>query len=100
MFDAIRDKLILIVLPLILAPLVTLLTQLSKRYVAWLDGQHALVKQGIAAGWAAALTALSAAVGGAICTDGGTVCEITQLDWRVVLTWAFSLAIHGWKKKA
>lgn len=100
MFDSITEKLVALVLPLILAPIVTGLTQLSKQWVKWLDAQPAFVKQLVAAGWATGLTALAAAVGGSVCTDGGAFCDMASLDWRVILTWGVSLAIHGWKKRA
>lgn len=95
----IQDKLIALVLPLILAPIVTFLVNASKRYSAWLDGQHAVVKQALAALYAMGLAALATAVGKSVCADGSAICEITQLDWKGVLTWAFALALHGWRKK-
>lgn len=85
-------------LPLLLAPLVTIAVQFSKRYSDWLDNQHALVKQGLAAAYATGFTALAAAVGQGICTEALQVCDITGLDWRVILTWAGSMAIHAWKR--
>lgn len=93
-----QERMITLVLPLLLAPLVTIAVQFSKKYNAWLDDQHALVKQGLAAAYATGFTALAAAVGQGICTDGSIACEITGLDWRVILTWAGSMAIHAWKR--
>lgn len=96
----IQDKLIALLLPLILAPLVVKLTQLTKKYWEWLDQQHPAFKQVIAAGWAAILTSATAAAGQSLCQGGVPTCELIAVDWRVVLTWGFSLALHGWKKKS
>lgn len=99
MLAGIQEKLLTLLLPIILGPMVTGLTQLSKRWVAWLDGQHAIVKQIVAAGWTLVLAGGAAAVGKSLCVDGSQVCDATQLDWRVIVTFAVSLAVHGWKTK-
>jgi hypothetical protein len=99
MFGDFQTKLIALILPLILAPLVTFATQGTKRYLAWVDGQPAFVKQIIAALYAAGFSALAGVAGTSICTDGSAVCDAAGLDWRVILTWGLSLAIHGWKRK-
>jgi len=96
----IQDKLVSLLLPLILAPLVVRLTQLSKKYVAWLDEQHPAIKQSVAAGWAIILTGLTATIGQSLCVGGAPTCDLTAIDWRVVLTWGFAVALHGWKKKS
>lgn len=98
MFGFIQEKLLLIALPIILAPLVTLFTQWTKKAWSWLDEQHPLVKQGVAAAYSAAFAVVASAIGQSICTDGSALCDATALDWRVILTFAGSLAIHGWKK--
>jgi hypothetical protein len=94
----IQEKLILLVLPLIIAPLVVLLTQWTKKGWHWLDAQHPIIKQGVVAAYSAGFSALAAVVGKSICTDGSAVCDATGLDWRVILTWGVALAIHGWAK--
>jgi hypothetical protein len=81
-------------LPLMIAPLVTLATQVTKRASSWIDMQHPFVKQGVAAAYAAAFSALAAAVGTEICVDGAAFCAPVLLDWRVIFTWAGGIALH------
>lgn len=103
LFDALQEKLLALVLPLILGPIVALATQSTKEASAWVDKQHAIVKQVIAALYATGFSWLASVVGANICIDGGTVCEATGLDWRVILTFAIGQSIHGWfrgKKKS
>jgi hypothetical protein len=98
--DFVREHLFKLILPILIAPLVLILTNATKRYVLWLDRQHAIVKQGVAAAYAAGFTALAAAVGKSLCVDDAAMCDAAGLDWRVILTWAGALALHGWKRRA
>lgn len=98
MLGFIQEKMLMLALPIIIAPLVVLFTQWTKRAWSWLDAQHPMVKQGVVAAYSAAFTAVAAAIGKSICTDGSAFCDAAGLDWRVILTFAGSLAIHGWKK--
>jgi hypothetical protein len=79
---------------LFLAPLVTFATQATKRASAWVDMQDAWVKRALAAAYAAAFTALAAAVGTEICIDDAVSCAPALLDWRVIITWAGGLVLH------
>jgi hypothetical protein len=88
----------MLALPMILAPLVMYAVNLSKDYSVWLDRQHAAVKQGLAAAYAAGFTALAGLIGQPICKAAVETCDITGLDWKVILTWAGAMAIHAWKK--
>lgn len=99
MLASLQDKLVGLLLPIVLGPIVASLTQWSKKAWGWLDKQHAIVKQVWAALWTLALTALVAFAGRTFCADGSAMCEITGLDYRALLTWAFALAAHGWKRK-
>lgn len=95
-----KEYLIKLALPLILAPLVLWLTQASKRAWTWLDRADPAVKQGFAAFYATAFTALAQLVESPICTGGALTCDLVGLDWRVILTWAVSMALHGRRRKA
>lgn len=88
-----------LLLPLIIAPLAMYATQGTKRLLAWVDASPAFVKQGFAALYSAGFTALAAAVAKPICTGGALTCDLVGLDWRVVLTFAATLALHGQKRK-
>lgn len=81
-------------LPLLIAPLVTFATQATKRASAWVDMQHAVVKQALAGGYAAAFSAVAAAVGTSICVDGAASCAPVLLDWRVIFTWGGGVLLH------
>ncbi len=85
-------------LPLLIAPLAMILTQWTKRASAWLERSPAIIKQGVAALYGTAFTALAVAVQKPICTDGALTCDLVGLDWRVILTFAGTLALHGMRK--
>lgn len=89
-----------LLLPLLIAPLALWLTQWTKRAAGWVDRSPALVKQGFAAFYGTAFTALAAAVAKPICVDGSAMCDLVGLDWRVVLTFAATLALHGQRKRS
>lgn len=98
-FAGLQEKLLMLVLPLVLAPLVAFATQMTKRVWAWLDQQHAIVKQGVAFAYATGFSVLAGLIGVSLCLDGAATCDATGLDWRVILSWALGVAIHGWKSK-
>lgn len=88
-----------LLLPLLIAPLAMYATQGTKRLAAWVDRSPAVVKQGWAALYSAGFTALAAMVEKPICTGGAITCDLVGLDWRVVLTFAATLALHGQRRK-
>lgn len=98
--DWLKSHAISLVLPLLIAPLAMYMTQATKRMAAWVDAAHPMVKQGFAAFYATAFTAVAATVGKSVCVDGSALCDLAGLDWRVVLTFAATLALHGQRKKS
>lgn len=98
MFGAIQDKLLLLLVPIIVAPMAMYATQASKKAWAWLDRQHPVIKQGVVVAYAALFNALVAIVGKDICVGAATTCDITGLDWKVILTYAIATSLHSWRK--
>lgn len=98
--DAIKLKLIAVLLPIILGPIIAAAVQASKKISPWLDKQHAAIKQAYVALWAIVLPALVTLLGVNICAGGAATCEVWGVDWKLTIsTFAMALVTHGLKKK-
>jgi hypothetical protein len=99
MRDWMLSQLFALLVPVLIAPLVLWATNASKRVSWWLDSQHASVKQALALAYAALFNALAGAVGSTVCVDTSAYCDLTGLDWRVILTWALATAFHAYRPR-
>ena len=82
-------------LPLLAAPVAFWLTQKAKGASDWLDSKGAVVKQGVAIALSAGLNAVAPLVGGPLCVDGLSTCDLGHIDYKIVVTWALAMALHN-----
>lgn len=101
MLESIQAKIVAVLLPIILGPIIAFAVQGSKRLSPWLDRQHALVKQLYVGLWSLALPALVSLSGlTSLCLGGVEKCDLWNLDWKLVIsTFAMALVTHGLRRK-
>lgn len=94
--NVITSKLVDLALPLLSAPIAFWLTQRAKKALSWIDEQNAVVKQAFAVSISYALNVVTPIIGRPLCGDT-SVCSLDNIDYKVLVTWALAMAIHGVK---
>jgi hypothetical protein len=88
-----------IAIPIISGALASIATQWSKKAWAALDRSDATVKQTLVGLYALGLNALTLAIGKPVCTNGAAYCDLPDVAFGTIISFAIALAIHGNKKK-
>ncbi|MCW5591068.1 MAG: hypothetical protein KIS74_03115 [Burkholderiales bacterium] len=93
-----KDHLVTLVLPLLIAPLASFLSKQALNLNIWVDRLPAWAKQGVVFAIAALLTAAGAQIPGFL--PEGVVPELAVADWQVFAAWLAALVWHDNRKKA
>lgn len=96
--NIVTAKLLELAIPLVSAPLAFWLTQQAKRANLWMDSQSAIIKQALALATSTVLNIVVPIIGAPMCPPDSGVCTIGNLDYKVLVTWALAMAIHGMRR--
>jgi hypothetical protein len=85
--------------PLIVAALSFAIAQWSKAQWAKLDAAGPVAKQTYVAAWALVLNAITDAVGHSVCVSGAAYCDLPDVAFKTVISYAIAVSLHGAKKR-